>query len=55
MESSECRWCGSGMRESCHHLFTERQALIPQICRLWKRVGGDCRWKHPKEPAVGKL
>ena len=55
MESSECRWCGSGKRESRHHLFTECQALIPQIRRLWKRVGKDCRWKHPKAPAVRKL
>ena len=64
LESNECRWCGSGKREflfffvfnqlyfskreSRHHLFTECQALIPQIRRLWKRVGKDCRWKHPR-------
>ena len=37
-ESSECRWCGSGKRESRHHLFTECQAWSPQVRRLWKRV-----------------
>ena len=54
-ETSECRWCGSGKRESRHHLFTECEAWRPQIRRLWRRVGKDCGWKHPRAPAVRKL
>ena len=55
VETSECRWCGSGKRESRHHLFTECEAWRPQIRRLWKRVGKDCGWEHPRAPAVRKL
>ena len=54
-ETSECRWCGSGKRESRHHLSTECEAWRPQIRRLWRRVGKDCGWKHPRAPAVRKL
>ena len=45
----------SGKRESRHHLFTECQAWTAQIRRLWRRVGKDCEWKHPRAPAVRKL
>ena len=31
------------------------RAWTPQIRRLWQRVARDCRWKHPKAPAVRKL
>ena len=55
LESSECRWCGSGKREPRHHLFTDCLALLPQIQKLWGRVGKDCGWKHPRAPAVKKL
>ena len=54
-ESSDCRWCGNGKRESRHHLFTERRAFTPQIRRLWARIVKDCRWEHPKAPSVRKL
>ena len=54
-ESSERRWCGSGNRESRHHLFVECQAWPPEIQRLWRRVAKDCGWRHPKAPAVRKL
>ena len=40
VETSECRWCCSGKRESRHHLFTECE---------------DCGWKYPSAPAVRKL
>ena len=40
------------MRESRHHLFTKFKAWAPQIRRLWMRIGKDCKWKHPKAPAV---
>ena len=50
LESSECRWCGNGKRESSHHLFTECQAWAPQIRRLWKRVysGPTADPGHPR-------
>ena len=54
-ESSDFKWCGSGKRESRHHLFIECRAWAPQIQRLWKQVGKDCRWEHPRAPAVRKL
>ena len=54
-ESSICRWRSCGKRESRHHLLVECKAWAPQIRRLWKRVGKDCGWKHPKAPAVRKL
>ena len=54
-ESDECQWCKCGKRESRHHLFVECKAWAPQIRRLWRRVAKDCRWKHPKAPAVRKL
>ena len=53
--SSDCRWCGNGKRESRHHLSIECRAWAPQIQRLWRLVGKDCRWEHPKAPAVRKL
>ena len=54
-ESSECRWCRCGKRESRYHLFVECRAWAPQIRRLWRRVGKDCGWKHPNAPAVRML
>ena len=30
-------------------------AWAPQIRRLWQRVAKDCKWKHPRAPAVRKL
>src|SRR6266705_3517789 len=55
LELSECRWCDSGAKESCHHLFIECKAWALKRQRLWRRVGKDCGWKHPKELAVRKL
>ena len=26
--------------------------MAPQIRRLWRRVGKDCHWEHPREPSV---
>ena len=54
-ESDECRHCSCGRRESRYHLFVECKAWAPRIRRLWKRVGKDCRWKHPRAPVVKKL
>lgn len=55
LESNECRWCGSRARESRHHLFVECKAWYLQQQRLWRRIGKDCGWQHPKALAVRKL
>ena len=55
LESDRCRWCNSGARESRHHLFVECRAWTAQRHRLWRRVGKDCGWEHPRAPAVRKL
>ena len=53
--SSACWWCGSGKRQSCHHLVTECRRWTPEIKTLWKEVGKACRWKHPRAPSVRLL
>ena len=55
LESDRCRWCNSGARESRHHPFVECRAWTAQRHRLWRRVGKDCGWEHPRAPAVRKL
>ena len=52
MESNECWWCSCGKRQSRHHLFTDCRAWSPQIRRLWKRVGKECHWEHPRARSV---
>ena len=52
--SSECWWCGSGKRQSRHHLFIECRQWTPEIKKLWKEVGKACEWKHPR-PTVRLL
>ena len=51
-ESDECWWCNCGRRQSRHHLFTECRAWMPQIRELWRRIGKDCGWEHPRAPAL---
>jgi ribonuclease HI len=53
--SSVCGWCSSGKKQSRRHLFVECRAWAPQIQRLWKRVGKECGWRHPRAPEVRKL
>ena len=52
LEKDECWWCSNGRRQSRHHLFTECQAWTPQIRELWRRVGKDCGWDHPRAPTL---
>ena len=52
LETDECWWCNCGRRQSRHHLFTECRAWRPQIRKLWRRIGKDCGWEHPKAPAL---
>ena len=28
------------------------RAWAPQIRALWKRIGEDCRWGHPRAPSM---
>ena len=44
--------CNRDRRQSCHHLFVECRAWASQIRRLWRRIGKDCGWEHPRAPAV---
>ena len=46
--SDEYWWCNCGRRQSRHHLFMECRAWAPQIRELWRRVGKDCGWEHPR-------
>ena len=52
LESNECWWCNRGRRQLRHHLFVECRAWAPQIRRLWRGIGKDCGWEHPRAPAV---
>ena len=52
LESDERWWCNYGKRQSWFHLFVECRAFAPQIRELWKRVGKDCGWEHPRAPAL---
>ena len=51
-ETDECWWSNCGKRQPHHHLFTNCKAWTPQIRELWKRIGKDCRWEHPRAPAL---
>ena len=50
--TDECWWGSCGRRQSRHHLFMEYRAGRPQIRELWRRVGKDCGWEHPRAPAL---
>ena len=52
LDSDECWWCNCGRRQSRIHLFTEFRTWAPQIRELWRRVGKDCGWEHPRAPAL---
>src|SRR6266705_6546840 len=52
LESDKCWWCNCGKRQTRHYLFTECKAWAPQIRKLWRRVGKDCHWEHPRTPAM---
>ena len=38
----ECWWCGSGERQTRHHLFVKCRRWSPVIRRLWQKVEADC-------------
>ena len=33
--SDKCWWCGSGERQSFHHLFIKCRRWTPEIKRMW--------------------
>ena len=55
LDSDGCWWCNSGARQSRHHLFIECRAWAPQTRTLWRRIGEDCHWEHPRAPALRYL
>ena len=55
IRSSERWWCGSGERQSRHHLFVSCRAWSAQVKNLWRSVEEACEWKHPRAPAAGLL
>ena len=54
-QSDACWRCGSGERQSRHHLFVRRQAWAIQTKESWRSVGKACGRKHPRAPAVRLL
>ena len=52
-QSDLCWWCGSGERQSRHHLFVRCQRWGPEIRRLWQRVRLDYGWGGA--PSVRRL
>ena len=53
--SSEHWRRGRGGGQTRHYLFVECKAWVPQIKRLWRRVGKGCEWESPRAPAVRLL
>ena len=51
LETDERWWCNCG-RQSRYHLSAECQAWAPQIRDLWRKIGKDCHWEHPRAPAL---
>lgn len=51
----KCWWCGSGERQSRHHLVIKCRRWMPEIRRLWERVERDCEWESPRAPSVRLL
>ena len=42
-------------RETRHHLLVKCRAWATPIEELWRSVGRDCEWKHPRAPTVRVL
>ena len=52
LETDKCWLCNCGRRQSRHHLFAECWAWLPQIRDLWRRIGKEFHWEHPRAPAL---
>ena len=53
--NDRCWWCGSGERQTRHHLFIRCRRWAPEVRRLWQRVEEDCEWESPRAPSVRLL
>ena len=53
--NDRCWWCGSGERQTRHHLLIRCRRWTPEIRRLWQRVEKDCEWESPRAPSVRLL
>ena len=40
-DSDACFWCGSGERQTRHHLFIKCKRWMPEIRKLWQRVRAE--------------
>jgi len=55
-DSNLCWWCEDGRSiQTRQHLFTECRAFKPQIKRLWKSVGKQLNWRHPRSKRISHL
>ena len=50
-----CWWCGSGERQTHHHLLIRCRRWTPEIKRMWQRVERGCEWEPPRPPSVRLL
>ena len=48
-----CFWCGSGERQTRHHLFIKCRRWMPEIRKLWQRVRAETG--EGGAPSVRKL
>jgi hypothetical protein len=55
IDSDQCWWCDSGVRQTRHHLFCECRAFRPQIVKMWKAVGEALGWKRRRRKRVSDL
>ena len=51
--SISCFWCGSGERQTRHHLLVKCRRWTPEIRKLWQRVRADSGWGGA--PSVRRL
>ena len=52
-ESDTCFWCGSGERQTRHHLFVKCRRWTPEIRKLWQKVRVETGWGGA--PSIRKL
>ena len=42
--SSHCWWCGTGEKQTRHHLLIKCRRSKPEITRMWRRIRLECGW-----------
>ena len=53
--SDKCWWCGSGERQTRHHLFIRCRRWTPEIKRMWQKDERDCEWESPRASSARLL